>query len=168
MIKGMTLREAVERFVLELDAIPQSMIEKLMFYEPDGWKEITKPAVGHKVFVGNDEHSGEIIGRKGKKYIVAMDSGEEITLDEHEIDPWFYNKLPMWGTMWSFHDPCDQYWLEEKDGLQKMSDCGFRVFEHEEYGIFFGIDGAGYDFYESHWTPLYKARGLHWHDPKAK
>lgn len=27
-----------------------------------------------------------------------------------------------------------------------------------------GIDGAGYDFYEAHWIPLYEARGLHWHE----
>ena len=30
-------------------------------------------------------------------------------------------------------------------------------------GYFFGIDGAGYSFYEEHWIPLYKARGLQWH-----
>ena len=49
-----------------------------------------------------------------------------------------------------------------------MSNCGFRIYESEEFGYFFGIDGAGYDFYESHWEPLYKARGLHWHDPQAE
>ena len=48
-----------------------------------------------------------------------------------------------------------------------MSECGFRIFESEEFGYFFGIDGAGYDFYEQHWLPLYKARGLKWHDPKT-
>lgn len=31
-----------------------------------------------------------------------------------------------------------------------------------------GIDGAGYDFYEAHWEPLYKARGLHWHSEEAE
>lgn len=44
-----------------------------------------------------------------------------------------------------------------------MADCGFRVYKQEDYEYIFGIDGAGYDFYESHWCPLYKARGLHWH-----
>ena len=49
-----------------------------------------------------------------------------------------------------------------------MSDCGFRVYQHEEWGFFFGIDGAGYDFYSEHWIPLYKRRGLQWHDPAAE
>ena len=30
------------------------------------------------------------------------------------------------------------------------------------------IDGAGYDFYESHWIPLYKARGLQWHETETE
>ena len=44
-----------------------------------------------------------------------------------------------------------------------MADCGFRIYESEEFGYFFGIDGAGYSFYEEHWIPLYKQRGLQWH-----
>ena len=74
----------------------------------------------------------------------------------------------MWGTMWSFGDNVDDWWLEKNGGLQAMSNCGFRIYESEEFGYFFGIDGAGYDFYESHWEPLYKARGLQWHDPMAE
>ena len=71
------------------------------------------------------------------------------------------NALPMWGTMWSFGD---DYWLEEKGGLRVMSQCGFRIYKSGEFGYFFGIDGVGYDFYEAHWTPLYEARGMKWHD----
>ena len=44
-----------------------------------------------------------------------------------------------------------------------MSNLGFRIYYNEDWGYFFGIDGAGYDFYTEHWIPLYKARGLHWH-----
>ena len=69
----------------------------------------------------------------------------------------------MWGTMWSFTDSSDNSWLEDKKNLQTMADCGFRIYEQEDYGYIFGIDGAGYDFYEAHWIPLYKARGLEWH-----
>ena len=78
--------------------------------------------------------------------------------------------LPMWGTMWSFGDSCDEHWLDDMygyDGIVAMSQCGFRIFKSYEFGYFFGIDGAGYNFYESHWLPLYKARGLEWHDPKT-
>lgn len=31
-----------------------------------------------------------------------------------------------------------------------------------------GIDGAGYNFYEAHWLPLYNARGLQWHDTETE
>ena len=67
----------------------------------------------------------------------------------------------MWGTMWQFSDSCDNWWLENH--LNEMADCGFRIYESDEFGYFFGIDGAGYDFYEAHWIPLYNKRGLQWH-----
>lgn len=79
--------------------------------------------------------------------------------------------LPMWGTMWSFHDNIDNYWLDgewaedgEKTGLEIMEDLGFTVIELGDWGYFFGIDGCGFDFYEAYWEPLYKARGLQWHE----
>ena len=76
----------------------------------------------------------------------------------------YHEQMPMWGTMWSFSDSTDKYWLEELNGLQSMTELGFRVYESNDYGFFFGIDGAGFDFYEAYWIPLYKKRGLHWHD----
>lgn len=75
----------------------------------------------------------------------------------------FYDKFPMWGWMWQFSDSLDDYWLKEEGGIATMSELGFRIYESEEFGYFFGIDGAGYDFYEVHWIPLYRARGLLWH-----
>ena len=74
----------------------------------------------------------------------------------------------MWGTMWSFGDSCDDWWLEEDNGIELMSQCGFRIYENEEFGYFFGIDGAGYDFYAEHWIQLYKARGLEWHETETE
>jgi hypothetical protein len=72
--------------------------------------------------------------------------------------------LPMWGTMWAFDDSLDNEWLRDGEGLEALAKCGFRVYEQEDYDYVFGIDGAGYDFYEEHWIPLYKLRGLEWHD----
>lgn len=66
--------------------------------------------------------------------------------------------------VWQFHDPCDTYWIEEQNGVEALSQCGFRVYYSEQFGYFFGIDGCGYDFYLAHFIPLYKARGLKWHD----
>lgn len=75
--------------------------------------------------------------------------------------------LPMWGTLWTIDDPCDRRWF--RDNLEAVADCGFLVYESDETDLLIGIDGAGYDFYSSHWEPLYRARGLQWHDaPKAE
>ena len=75
----------------------------------------------------------------------------------------FDDFLPIWGSLWSFDNGADIAWLEDEKNLKAMADCGFRIYEHEDYGYIFGIDGAGYDFFEAHWIPLYKARGLQWH-----
>ena len=89
-----------------------------------------------------------------------VDSVYELTTPD-EYDDF----LPMWGTMWTFGESLDEDWAREN--IQIMQDCGFRVYENDDFGIIFGIDGAGYNFYESHWIPLYKARGLKWHDENA-
>lgn len=68
----------------------------------------------------------------------------------------------------AFGDSIDEEWLGRDDNLRVMADCGFRIYEQEDIGYLFGIDGAGYDFYGEHWIPLYKARGLHWHKEKEE
>ena len=89
------------------------------------------------------------------------DDWQEITPDANEHD--YDDFLPMSGAMWSFDTGIDVDWLDSEQGLIAMAECGFRIYESENYGRFFGIDGAGYDFMTEHWIPLYKARGLHWH-----
>ena len=78
--------------------------------------------------------------------------------DEYDFDSW----LPYMG-MWTFNDMAEVRWLENEEHLRVMAEYGFRIFD-SRYGYFFGIQGCGYDFYEAHWIPLYKAMGLHWHD----
>lgn len=166
--KEMAIREATERWVREMNAIPQEMIKRLMKATPDDWQEITVPTKNDEVYVyeTNNEHYGTITAYDPdkKKYTVTLDDGTRVTVTEDDFEVVIDSVLPMWGTMWSFDDSCDEYWLEEQNGIRKMSECGFRIFESEEFGYFFGIDGAGYDFYSEHWVPLYKARGLHWHE----
>ncbi|MDY7043647.1 hypothetical protein RVS70_05450 [Virgibacillus sp. M23] len=66
-----------------------------------------------------------------------------------------------WGTMWTFGESLDEEWAENNADI--LNDCGIVAYYTESLGVVFGIDGAGYDFYEQHWIPLYKARGLRWH-----
>ena len=142
------------------------MIEKLQ--QASDWtefNEVTPPSIGDRVVIIATGEHGEIVGREELgTLIVEKDDSEDVETDVNEVEVEKLGGLPMWGTMWAFSDSCDNWWLEESEGLQKMADCGFRIYESEEFGFIFGIDGAGYDFYESHWVPLYKARGLQWHD----
>jgi hypothetical protein len=58
--------------------------------------------------------------------------------------------LPMWSTMWTTTDDCPAT-------RAALFAAGFRLYDATEIGIsgiLFGIDGAGYGFYGSHWIPL--------------
>lgn len=175
--EGMTVSDAAHRWVAEFNAIQQGMISKLMQNDPDEWSEVTAPKSGDRVYVYDVpeeldtlEHSGEITGHdeESELYCVELDNGKLVSVEAGDFEVQYDDALPMWGMMWSFGDSADDYWLEEMGGIRIMSECGFRIYWNEEFGYFFGIDGCGYDFYEAHWLPLYKARGLQWHDPKTE
>ena len=174
MRKGVTIHEATERWVSEMNAFTYGIIERLMKLEPDEWYEVTVPSNGDRVYVydlpdGCEDYNryGEIENHIGNKiYLINLDDGNTVEVGQEDFEVQNDGFLPMWGWLWQFADSADDYWLEEMDGIQIMSDCGFRIYYHEEFGYFFGIDGCGYDFYEAHWIPLYKKRGLQWHDPE--
>lgn len=168
-----TVREAAELWVSQFNAIPQGMLDRLIRENPDEWREVTEPAIGDEVYVyeleeewDTLEHHGSIsnMTKPDGIYLIELNDGVSIQVGKEDFEVERDGSLPMWGTMWSFGDSCDDWWLEEGDGVQKMSECGFRIYEHEEFGFFFGIDGAGYSFFDEHWIPLYKARGLQWHN----
>lgn len=176
-MKYETIKEATQAWIGEMDAIQQGMVAKLMSVDIDDWREVTTPAYGDRVYV-YEHGEGEIIevvnygvedendSENAKTgYLIELDEGTTALIEcsAEDFEVYRYDMLPMWGTMWSFSDSCDNYWLEEGDGIKALSECGFRVYESEDFGYFFGVDGAGYDFYEAHWIPLYKARGLKWH-----
>lgn len=89
--------------------------------------------------------------------MISADIGDfcDVTPYEDESErPCDYDYgLPMWGWMWQFKSSFDDDWLDgfwdNPDHYKEMRDCGFHVWS-SNYGTFFGIDGAGYDFYEAH------------------
>lgn len=168
-MKYETIREAAQAWVNGFNAIPQGLIEKLIKISyGEEVTEITPPAKYDRVYIFSGEHAGEdgeILEylEDEETYRVELDTGKIVAIDESDFEVQRDSWLPMWGTMWTFGESIDDWWLEEKGGLRLMADCGFRIYEQEDVGYLFGIDGAGYDFYEAHWIPLYKARGLHWH-----
>lgn len=50
MNNGLTIKDATERWVHEMNAIPQDMIEKLMNIGDGDIHEVTEPAVGDSVY----------------------------------------------------------------------------------------------------------------------
>lgn len=168
-MKYENINEAAHAWVREFNAYPIGVISKLCEYEEV--EEVTPPTAYDRVSIWGGEHEGtdgEIVKRDGDKYVVLLDNGEKIEVDERDIYVERDDMLPMWGWMWAFGDSIDDEWLSRDDNLRIMADCGFRIYKQEDIGYLFGIDGAGYDFYSEHWIPLYKARGLHWHKEKEE
>ena len=175
-MEKMTIKEATYKWVNEFNSYPRSMIETLMDADPNSWEEVTPPGRNDRVYCHSENEYGYIraildpddeeeetddYNDEEKAYEIELDNGKTIRAKAEDFDIPNYGYLPMWGTLWSFDDSSDIDWLSNH--LQEMADCGFRVYYHEEWGYFFGIDGAGYSFYDEHWIPLYKARGLYWH-----
>ena len=172
--EGMTRLDAAHEWVREFNAIQQGIIDRLMAVDREEWQEVTPPVPGDRVYVFEVPEGCKGYGdiksydEESDLYAVELDEGNLVSVAEDDFQVERDGDLPMWGTMWTFGDSADDYWLEELGGLRIMAECGFRIYEHEEFGYFFGIDGAGYDFYEAHWLPLYNRRGLQWHDEKAE
>lgn len=60
---------------------------------------------------------------------------------------------PMWGIMWRLDKKTERWAL---DNIDKVSKIGLRMYVLTNGRILLGVDGAGYDFFEAHWVPLYK------------
>jgi len=72
-------------------------------------------------------------------------------------------KIPMWSYVFAPKEEIDQKWL--KECAEIITDwCSVIVYYTPEIGYYIGINGAGYDFYDAHWIPLYVLRGLKWHE----
>jgi hypothetical protein len=164
--------EACEEWVNGFNAIPLALIEKAYGEDIDAVSELTLPAVGDNCSLYSSCRFTEYAEVKAVNYeereaVLEID-GDDVTISFDEFEVVRNGFFPMWGTLWTFGDSCDEYWVTDMNGLAKMTECGFRVYQSEELGIFFGIDGAGYSFYDQHWLPLYNARGLQWHDKEGE
>lgn len=161
-MKDEKIREATKEWVKEFNSFPIGMIEKLFTLNADDWHELTPIKKESEVWSYEYQELGRVTEMLEDNLIkIELSNGEEVVVEKEEVFIEENKYFPMWGYMWQFSDSCDDWWLESH--LQEMADCGFRIYESDEFGYFFGIDGAGYDFYEAHWIPLYKVRELQWH-----
>ena len=133
-----TISDAAHEWVREMNAFPRNMIEKLMENDIDSWHEITAFHVGCRVYCNDNSEYGFITDydEENDMYTIRLDSDVIITASEDSLEKDTYGFLPMWGTMWSFGDSCDDWWLTEDDGLRKMSECGFRIYNSSSSAIY--------------------------------
>lgn len=154
MAKYKTIEEAAKAWVREFNAIPQAFIVRAM--GEDGLVDGKVEVLATEKVCGNCDSTEFHANSDGDKVCTYCGHSADEARDTYD--------LPMWGTMWTFGESLDEDWVRSHGGLAAMRECGFWVYDDEDLGIFFGINGAGYDFYEQHWIPLYKARGLKWHE----
>lgn len=145
-----TIRDATIHWVRRFNAIPVELIKKA--YGDSGFDEFVE-LTPTKYYCRNCHAEFTEYEETGDYCpLCGSDDYEEVEVQDY---------LPMCGWMWTFEEKIDEDWA--RDNLQDLAKCGFRVYESDELGIVLGIDGIDYDFYESHWIPLYRARGLKWH-----
>lgn len=91
--------------------------------------------------------------REDYEMVERMEENGELVLTEEDISYRNLSALPAWGTLWAF----DNHWMDDwvRNNLEAVHDCGFWVYDSEDYGCVLGINGAGYDFHSEHWIPLF-------------
>ncbi len=171
----MTIREATEAWVKEWDFIQAGLIQDAINGKEYVWNELTPLTAGDSVCFWDGTNLkdetydgyGEIEKIDNEKVVVRVSStGDKVVVDKGRVEVEGREWFPAWYILFQPKDNTDEYFIREN--LQKVADCGFRIYEHDDYGIYLGIDGAGYDFYEAHWIPLYRSRGLQWHDERTE
>lgn len=84
---------------------------------------------------------------------------------DNDTDEYSYVEAPMWSMYFMPNASLDARWIT--DNAEAIARLGFTVIYEDGELFALGIDGAGYDFYEAHWIPLYGLRGFQWHDGAA-
>ncbi len=156
-------REAVEEMVRrEFQSIPTSMIATYLQANEEGINDITPLSVNRIYHLYDTGEEVEVLSYDSSKdtYMVKDEAGNEREIQNFEVEECDYHgrNLPEWGTMWL----CERRdWINH---IKALADSGFTVYDIEnEPRLLVGINGGGYDFYESHWGPLYDRRGFQWH-----
>lgn len=172
MIKNIdTIQKAAEEMVNSMNAFPRDMLEALYSKDDYDWEIISPLREGQRVYCRDLMENGDVesVDRKNHKVSVILeDSGETAVLSEDSVipDPYYNEFFPMWGTLWQFRDDYMNEWV--KDNIDAVAACGFSIYESKKYGIFLGVDGAGYNFLKEHFIPLYQASPLDWTGEKQE
>lgn len=159
------IKEATQRWITrDFSKIPLELIKKACY---DGQTtfgediEILAPTIEDYVF--STKKQGGSCDHKDIQYCSDCSKEDDCI---NELQEEYDNDvpiLPMWGTVFVPDDPFDKKWIEQN--ANKVAECGIILYRIDELDlVYLGINGAGYDFYQSHWIPLYNARGFLWHE----
>jgi len=97
-------------------------------------------------------------------YDVKNMDENEIESAKEEIDS--QNREIMWNTLWEAKDADIAEEIQNNaERIERLA--GFTVVDLSDWlennaystGVFLGVNGAGYDFYEAHWVPLCRLLG---------
>lgn len=149
-----------------LNEIPTAVIDRLdRFVSPV--EECTPVRIGERVYVNEGvyfDSYGYVAGREDADTIVIRtDSGEQRTIPEAFLQTdEMHNYLPTNGTMWTFKDPKDIEWCEQRP--EDLSDCWLRIYQSRDLGFVLGTDMLT-DLDEEIWIPLFVKR-IQWLNAK--
>ena len=86
--------------------------------------------------------------------------GEDTWMDVEEGE-YGETHAPMWDT-WFI--PSDWVTRFVNGHPETVADCGFTLIFNDGVLFALGVDGAGYSFKDAHFTRLYDAMGIKWHE----
>ena len=72
------------------------------------------------------------------------------------------NGVPAWNFWFEPSDSFLHRWCSEH--MQDVAKCGFTIILHDGEFWGLGVDGGGYSFRDTHFTRLYEAIGIRWHE----
>lgn len=167
----LTPRDAAEQWITRFDHVPTSVIEKMSQADPymscynsDSLRLVAGPRIECTECDATYEGT-----RTLEQLHDAQKQGQGeacLFCDANTGDDWVYGRpstFPCgWGRLFAPREHLDREWVLEH--AQDIARLELFVFESEDYGCLLGIDGAGYDFYDAFWVPLYTMRGLQWHE----
>lgn len=157
----MNKKEAIERFVSELSAIPQEWVKIVS----ESYGEYhTLPMWGTMWIL--DRHIGEEVMAQSRSMVGDM--GELAHVDFNDEEEQEKVKKAIKEEDWSvLEEYIDEEMTAENCVLDnKGNRTAMFIYEiGDEYVL--GVHGAGWNFYDGVWDKLYDIIGLQWHDTKC-
>lgn len=157
-------------------SIPTNMMRD-MINEMSEWQEVTSPLVGDRVVISPDlddisdgiGYSKIVCDDNDGTYAVALKNGELLILEASDFEVVRDTTVPNFHKMWRLDSYTFREWLFDGDGVRIMTELGFRIYYHEEYGFWAGIEvGKGHNVIKDYWIPLYEMLGRTWDEMPIK